>query len=275
MGIHQLEFQLSPALTRELAYFSETEDSRKIYSTLRTREEVLSWIETNPDYVDLQGFPAAFPRGSLLDVGVGLGLTSAYLAIRGFTVTSLDPSLESCLGLEGFFKALDLRASIYRGTAESMDQIPEVFDGVVFWSSLHHCDDPHRALKNAYQKLRPGGWVVLCEPVLRFYRTQKWFYRMMEVDPRKIGHYGGNEHIYRSGDYRDFLRRAGFTLVSSVPSQKYTLSPKRASWDNDARWRVKTLYYRAVRRIATRNNGLSRLLIALSLLTPVTVARKA
>jgi SAM-dependent methyltransferase len=274
MAIPKLKFQLSPALTKELAFFAETDDGRKIYSGMSTREEVISWIETNPDYVDLTGFPERFPTGSLLDIGAGWGLTSAYLAIKSYTVTCLDPSLKSCQGMEEFFRGLSLNNSIYCGTAEALAQIPGVFDYVVFWSSLHHCDDPLLALSNAYDKLRPGGWVVLYEPVLRFYRSKKWFYRMMEKNPRKVGHYGGNEHIYRYGEYLDLLTRAGFKRISGVPSQRYVLSPQRASWDNDARWLIKSLYYRATRMIAARANGISRLLMAFSLLTPLISSQK-
>jgi SAM-dependent methyltransferase len=231
-------------------------------------------IETNSDYVDLKALVKRFPKGKLLDVGVGWGLTSAYLGDKGYAVTCLDPSLEACRNMEEFYNRLGLQNTIFCGPAEALDYIPGDFDYVVFWSSLHHCDDPALAINNAYNILKTGGWVILFEPVRRFYRTKRWFYRMMEQNPPKIGHYGGNEHCYRVQDYLYFLAEAGFYNISSRPSDKYGLIPKRATWDNAARWKIKNLYYRLTLRVTANPNKISQLLIRLSLLLPIIVGQK-
>jgi len=273
MSVLKLPFQPSPGLKKELDFFARTSDGLAMYSEIQTPGDVIPWIETNPDYVDLKAFVNRFPPGPLLDVGVGWGLTSAYLALKGFKVTSLDPSLESCQGLEAFLKRLAIEAAVCCGTAEAMDELGYDFDYVVFWSSLHHCDDPLAALQNAYKFLHPGGWLVLYEPVLRFFRTKKWFYRMMEKDPQKIGHYGGNEHIYRYGEYLHLLTQAGFNNISATPSLRYLLNPKRAPWDHKARWFFKKSYYRATRRLVSSTTIIHRTLLRLSLLTPLIAAQ--
>ncbi len=237
-------------------------------------DDLVSRIETNPDYLDLKTLVNRFPQGKLLDVGVGWGLTSAYWGVRGFDVTCLDPSLEACRGMEEFNNRLGLQNKIYCGPAEALNNIPGDFDYVVFWSSLHHCDDPAQAINNAYNILKPGGWIILFEPVLRFYRAKSWFYRMMEQNPQKVGHYGGNEHCYRYPEYLAFLTEAGFYNISSRPSDKYVLIPQRASWDNEVRWRIKILYYRLTQRLTASPNKISRLMIRLSLLQPIIIGQK-
>jgi 2-polyprenyl-3-methyl-5-hydroxy-6-metoxy-1,4-benzoquinol methylase len=180
MSIQKISFRPSPGLRKELEFFTTTDQGQKIYSKINGVDDLISLIETNPDYVDLKTLVKRLPPGRLLDVGVGWGLTSAYLGSQGYEVTCLEPSPESCQSMEQFFNRLGLQHKIYCGPAETLDQIQGNFDYVVFWSSFHHCDDPLLVIHNAYQILRPGGWVILFEPVLRFYRTKRWFYRMME-----------------------------------------------------------------------------------------------
>lgn len=274
MSIQRIPFTPSPGLRKELDFFTSTDQGRKIYSEIKGADELVSLIETNPDYLDLKTILKRLPQGKLLDVGVGWGLTSAYWGVSGFTVSSLDPSPETCRGMEEFNNRLGLQNTIYCGPAEVLNNIPGDFDYVAFWSSLHHCDDPLLAINNAYAILRPGGWVILFEPVLRFYRSKRWFYRMMEQNPKKVGHYGGNEHSYRYPEYLDFLTQAGFYNISSQPSDKYGLIPQRAAWDNAARWRIKIFYYWLTRRITANPNPISRWLIRLSLLQPVIIGQK-
>jgi SAM-dependent methyltransferase len=274
MSIHKISFTPSPGLKKELDFFSTTDQGRNLYAEITGADDLVSIIETNPDYLDLKTLVQRFPVGKLLDVGVGWGLTSAYWGIKGYDVTSLDPSPDTCRGMEELNHRLGLQNKIYCGPAEVLDKIPGSFDYIVFWSSLHHCDDPALALSNAYQALRPGGWVILFEPVLRFFRTQQWFNRMMEKNPQRFGHYGGNEHSYRHQGYLDLLTEAGFENISSRPSDKYILIPKRAPWDNALRWNFKILYYWLIQRILVNVETISRLLIRLSLLQPTIIGQK-
>jgi ubiquinone/menaquinone biosynthesis C-methylase UbiE len=163
MSIQRIPFTPSPGLRKELEFFTTTDQGRKIYSEIKGADDLVSLIETNSDYVDLKTLMKRFPPGKLLDVGVGWGLTSAYWGVQGYAVTCLDPSPEACHSMEEFFNRLGLQNTIFCGPAEALDYIPGDFDYVVFWSSLHHCDDPARAINNAYKILRPGGWIILLE----------------------------------------------------------------------------------------------------------------
>jgi 2-polyprenyl-3-methyl-5-hydroxy-6-metoxy-1,4-benzoquinol methylase len=241
---------------------------------MRTQHDLVHWVDGNADYADLRTVVERVSGKRVLDVGVGSGITSAYLAALGSRVTCVEPSAEICAAMEPFFERLELEISIVCGTGESIDQIGEEFDSVVFWSSLHHCDDPFTALKHASAVLRPGGLVFLFEPVLRFYRSKKWFYRMLETQPGKVGHYGGNEHIYRYHEYVEMLRAAAFTVVAAQPSRKYAMRPKRASWDTGARWLMKRAYYRGVRSVAVTASPVTRLLLRASILTPLLAGQK-
>jgi 2-polyprenyl-3-methyl-5-hydroxy-6-metoxy-1,4-benzoquinol methylase len=153
-----------------------------------------------------------------LDVGVGRGNTSIYLASRGHSVSVVEPSPEFCrlLGLATNLYSLSLK--IYNCNAESIQKINGLFDVIIFNSSLHHCDDPIKALKSCYSCLSERGKLLLInEPILQFYRSEKWFYTRLETHPHEMGHYGGNEHNYRYHEYLEMLKKAGFLKVTSEP----------------------------------------------------------
>lgn len=174
------------------------------------------------------------PGSRVLDIGVGNGASSVFLASLGHEVTVIEPSPALCERLHRAAEAYDLQIDIYIANAESVDCIPGVFDDAVFCSSLHHCDDPIGALRRLSMKLRPGGRVfVLNEPILQCYRSKAWFFRMIAEHPEEMGHYGGNEHIYRYSEYAKFLQVAGFSLVSAQPHQSVrSASARLALWAN-------------------------------------------
>lgn len=156
-----------------------------------------------------------------------------------------------------------------------MGQIEGLFDAIIFNSSFHHCDHVSEVLANVRQKLHEGGSIVLVnEPVLKIYRTKSWFYRTLKENPEKVGHYGGNEHIYRYGEYVDFLQKAGFNKVRSILSLNYGQFPKRASWDSSLRYAVKKIYYHLIKSFVARSVWFADFLKRLSLLNTVIFAQK-
>lgn len=178
----------------------------------------------------------------VLDLGCGVGRTSLSLAVQGNHVAAVEPSRELCEAIEWNAKRLGLaKVDVHQTTAEQISQISGEFDVAIFHSSLHHCDDPQQALKEAYAKLKPGGRIFLiAENILKFYRSKAWFKRMLTEHPEEVDHFGGNEHIYRSREYRQMLWNAGFVNVTRSPTVMYA---KARMEEIGAR---KWLIYRAV-----------------------------
>lgn len=260
-----LEFRENQALTEEMEFYAGTDDGQKTYASLNSASDVVRFVESSNEYVDLKHVAARLRSGRVLDVGVAYGVTSAYLAAHGHRVTAVEPSFRLCRDMEEFFRKIRLPVEVVQGIGEAIDQIQGEFDAVVFNSSLHHCNDVSLTLRNANKKLRRGGMIFLVnEPVLKFYRTKAWFYRTLKENPEKLGHYGGNEHIYRYGEYVNFLTSAGFSDVQSALSFNYSANAKRASWDSPLRFGIKKIFYKAmggVLRPAVASEPLKRLSI--------------
>lgn len=153
----------------------------------------------------------------VLDVGVGRGQSSMYLALQGYEVVAIEPNLRFCSILESEANRFGLHVTPCHGVAEDINKIDAQFDAVFFNASLHHCDDPRRALRFAFDRLKPGGKIFLVnENFLRPWRSKAWFQRMLVKDPTAMGHYGGNEHAYHNWDYAAMLRAAGFNDLEWV-----------------------------------------------------------
>ncbi len=161
----------------------------------------------------------------ILDIGVGAGQTSIYLAMQGHDVTVVEPSPDFCTLMELLTRKANVNIDIHECSIESIDFRNE-FDVCIFNASFHHCEDPAAAMSNCYQALKENGMTYLInEQVLRFYKSKTAYYENMKTNPGKVQHYGGNEHVYRNSEYRSFLKKAGFgPIKQNVPI--YYVHPK-------------------------------------------------
>ncbi len=167
------------------------------------------------------------PKGKpkkILDIGVGRGESSIYLASLGFEVSCVEPSSAPCEIIQYISNKFMLPLKIYRCSAEYLNLIPENnFDICIFNNSLHHCDDPVRALKNCHKLLSPGGSVFFMNEIfIRSYKSKSRFYKFMAADPLKSGNYGGNEHAYYYHEYKEMLRKSGFLKIKEHIPFRYS-----------------------------------------------------
>lgn len=171
----------------------------------------------------------------ILDIGFGRGESSLYLGYCGHQVHAIEPSSLNCEVLEKASRQFSIPIQIYQGIAEDIDRIVESdFDVCIFHSSLHHCDEPVRALSNCLKKLSPNGKaLVINEPLLKFYRTKKWFEKKMRENPISVGHYGGNEHIYYYHEYIRIFKESGFKKIRSLHHIRHKYPRQTIRFDMD------------------------------------------
>lgn len=96
-----------------------------------------------------------------LDAGCGDGRLLRWLAARGADALGLDPDPAQ---LARAATAVG-RGTLVRGEAECLPFRPAAFDLVLFFNSLHHVPTPAQALAEAARVLRPGGDLVVVEPL--------------------------------------------------------------------------------------------------------------
>jgi len=99
--------------------------------------------------------------GKLLDIGCGVGALVALAGKKGWDAVGMDPSPKA---VELAKQVLDLDIlQTYLGDTQFE---PETFDVVVLLAVLEHSFDPVSIMKNVWQILKPGGWVIASTPNL-------------------------------------------------------------------------------------------------------------
>jgi 2-polyprenyl-3-methyl-5-hydroxy-6-metoxy-1,4-benzoquinol methylase len=137
----------------------------------------------------------------VLDIGCGTGGLSLHLLKEGFEVTAQDVSpemVERCklfLEQEGFPGAPVRQA----GVEELSEQ--NHFDSVVALDVIEHIEDDHRAVKQMYKALKPGGRLVLSVPALQYLYGPK---------DEQLGHY----RRYGKQQLRQVIEQADFRIES-------------------------------------------------------------
>ena len=114
------------------------------------------------DYSGLGGLLASV-RGTVVDIGGGLGLTRDYIDSFDHYVI-VEPSIswldERWNALANRFPCLEQPVDLVRGVGERLPLRQRAFDTALALWSLNHASQPGRVVEEAHRVLRPGGRLV-------------------------------------------------------------------------------------------------------------------
>ena len=98
----------------------------------------------------------------VLDLGVGSGWTSEIFARVGYEVIGLDISPDMIeVARSKMSEGLNLRFFVH----DYEKPFPfGLFDAVIMYDSLHHCENEKQVVKNIFEVIKPKGLFIAVEP---------------------------------------------------------------------------------------------------------------
>ncbi|WP_419923856.1 class I SAM-dependent methyltransferase [Candidatus Poriferisocius sp.] len=152
------------------------------------------------------------PGERLLDLGCGFGRHAYEAARRGAHVVACDLAPGELAQVRATFAAMSEAGEQHHGTCQAVrgdaTRLPfpdQSFDRVIASEVLEHVDSDDAALAELTRILRPGGVLAVTVPTW-FPEKVCWALSDEYHAPKAVG---GHVRIYRRGELRRRLRRAG------------------------------------------------------------------
>lgn len=148
-------------------------------------------------------------KGSVLDLGCGIGFWLPEFASRGFTVTGVDISSQSLEIAKRRCEVYGIDAALSEQNAEATTFGNDTFDHVNCIGVVHHTTNPAAAVREIHRVLKPGGTAVVAvyykNIVLRNFGLFKPFIAALASAGAKLKG-RGREGIYRAPTVGEIVR---------------------------------------------------------------------
>lgn len=206
---------LNPQPTdRELAkiytehYFVGSDDESKLSITSALKSK------TADDYLDLlAAYQHAPLKGSLLEIGSGLGDFLARAVARSLQVTGVEYSSHAT---EIAAKKIGSTGRVITGEITQLLDSEEQFDYIVFSDVLEHVRNPRVFLQTVHSLLRKDGIILVAVPSLDSFSARLMKNKWMEFKPEHLWYFS-------TITLKELLYSENFSQIKTTPAKK-TLS---------------------------------------------------
>jgi ubiquinone/menaquinone biosynthesis C-methylase UbiE len=183
---------------------------------------------------------------AILDLGAGAGWASSHFARKGCEVIAVDIVLDDTFGLGRSWAIMEHTNTWFDpicADGNNLPFLPNQFDIVFFFGSLHHFVDFKKVLEQAYKVLKPGGRLIASgEPFISIFFKERDV--QATIEETTVGITERRPYIFH---YIRAAKQVGFKNVRWDIFETYHRSPSEVyRWISDAmrsiRRAVKTRY---------------------------------
>jgi len=172
-------------------------------------------------------------KGTLIDVGCGVGTLLGLAEQQGWKGIGFDPSIESVNAAHG----VGLEA--YTQQWPPCPLSDNTVDAVTFINVLDLLGDPFAAVKEAWRVLRPNGLMYIRVPNGPVHLT------LHGILPQVLFRQMNGLHLFGFGkkSFRYHLPRLGFSIqtIQTAPPSQGLPRGQHGPWKNHLKWLLKTL----------------------------------
>ncbi len=166
-------------------------------------------------------------RGQAAEIGAGIGTFSRHLLPHISTLDLFEPSRQLVPALQAAFKDTD-QVIVHDKTLEHfLSQNEKQYDVIVMVNVLEHIEDDAAALQGLWQRLNPGGHLLLYVPALPFLysRLDNHFGHFRRYTQKILAErlLNADFHIIENR-YRDVLGVLPWYVINTL-GRKITFSP--------------------------------------------------
>jgi len=153
--------------------------------------------------VDLVRRFAGADPGRVLDLGCGKGFFVKACIDRGIRAEGLDLSASAVE-----YARTQLRVPVTQGFLHDVKDALGRFNAVTFWATIEHTSDPLGTLRDVYDLLEAGGYLLLDTGI-----GNDWLDRLL---PGTVQWYDPPQHLFVFSEQgiRAALRSSGFSVVA-------------------------------------------------------------
>jgi SAM-dependent methyltransferase len=143
-------------------------------------------------------------RGTLVEVGSGLGYLLNYFKQDGWNVVGLEPNVGMCRYAESEFGI-----KIIPTILEKAGIADRSADAVLMMHVIEHVSDPCSTLKEVYRILKPGGIFVMETP-----RYDTLMFKLLGKRERSLS-CDGHIYFFTTNTLEKLATKAGFTVLKT------------------------------------------------------------
>jgi SAM-dependent methyltransferase len=153
---------------------------------------------------------------TILDIGAGNGISSVNFALKGFTVTAVEPDSSESVGanairfLKKYYSLETL--TVVEQFAEDIGFPDNSFDVVYVRQAMHHANDLNKFVSECARVLKPGGIFLSVRDHIIFDEIDKA--RFLDAHPLHKFYQG--ENAFTPYEYKNAMISAGLTIVEEL-----------------------------------------------------------
>jgi len=165
-------------------------------------------------------------QGEVLEIGPWIGIFSFNAKRAGFQIDAIEMSPTACAFLRDQVK---ISVENTNDVAEALARSIKSYDAIVLWHSLEHLPQPWLVVRNARQRLKPDGVLIVAIPNIASSQAVFLGERWLHLDAPR------HTHLWSPDALEHLGRRSGLKLLEMTTRDRLSRTLEIMAWQHRIR----------------------------------------